>query len=101
MDWKNLSLTFSFEGKPVNIKGDPSLTKARVSLKNMIKCRGEKDEGFLIECRAIEVEGLNGNDYYVASMEAEKDSPIITVLKQFEYVFEWSERLPPRTNIEH
>ncbi|KAL4032435.1 hypothetical protein IC575_005508 [Cucumis melo] len=101
VDWKNLSLTFSFNGKHVSIKGDPSLTKARVNLKNMIKCWGEKDEGFLIECRAIEVEGMCRNDCYMVNMEAEKDSPIIAVLKQFGDVFEWPERLPPRRDIEH
>ncbi|KAL0533794.1 hypothetical protein IC582_028065 [Cucumis melo] len=37
VDWKNLSLSFVAEGKEVNIKGDPSLTKARISLKNMMK----------------------------------------------------------------
>ncbi|TYK26709.1 ty3-gypsy retrotransposon protein [Cucumis melo var. makuwa] len=101
VDWKNLSLTFSFDGKQVSIKGDPSLTKARVSLKNMIKCWEEKDERFLIECRAIEVEGLCRNGCYMINMEAEKDSPIIAVLKQFEDVFEWPERLRPRRDIEH
>ncbi|TYK29890.1 peroxidase 64 [Cucumis melo var. makuwa] len=30
VDWKNLSLSFSCEGKQINIKGDPNLTKARI-----------------------------------------------------------------------
>ena len=58
VDWKNLSLTFSCRDKQICIKEDPSLTKERVSLKSMIKSWGEQDEGYLIECRAIEVEGL-------------------------------------------
>ena len=67
----------------------------------MIKCWGEKDEGFLIECRAIEVGVLKSNDYCMGNMEAEKSSPISTVIKQYEDVFEWPEKLPPRRKIEH
>ncbi|KAA0060214.1 Transposon Ty3-G Gag-Pol polyprotein [Cucumis melo var. makuwa] len=33
VDWKNLSLTFNGNEKQICIKGDPSLTKARISLK--------------------------------------------------------------------
>ncbi|KAA0045155.1 Transposon Tf2-9 polyprotein [Cucumis melo var. makuwa] len=46
MDWRNLLLTFSVEGKSVKIQGDLSLTKARVSLKNMIKAWGRKTKEF-------------------------------------------------------
>ncbi|KAA0047243.1 Retrotransposable element Tf2 [Cucumis melo var. makuwa] len=35
VDWKNLTLTSSAEGKQICVKGDPSLTKARISLKNV------------------------------------------------------------------
>ncbi|KAA0050629.1 transposon Tf2-1 polyprotein isoform X1 [Cucumis melo var. makuwa] len=55
VDWKNLTLTFSSEGKQISIKGDPSLTKSRISLKSMFKTWLDQDEGFLIECRAIQV----------------------------------------------
>lgn len=73
VDWKNLSLSFSCEGKQINIKGDPNLTKARVSLKNMIRSWGEKDEGFLMECCAITVEGLNKSDCLVTNLAMNKD----------------------------
>ncbi|TYK06186.1 ty3-gypsy retroelement transposase [Cucumis melo var. makuwa] len=46
------------EALQICIKGDPSLTKAQVSLKSMIKSWEELDEGFLIECRAIEVDNV-------------------------------------------
>ncbi|KAA0041482.1 Beta-galactosidase [Cucumis melo var. makuwa] len=42
------------EGWKVVIKGDPSLTKTRVSLKNLMKSWGADDQGFLVECRTIE-----------------------------------------------
>ena len=54
VDWKNLILTFVHQGKKIIIQGDPSLTKGRVSLKNMMRTWGENDQGFLIECRALE-----------------------------------------------
>ncbi|TYK02775.1 Transposon Ty3-I Gag-Pol polyprotein [Cucumis melo var. makuwa] len=101
VDWKNLLLTFSVEGKSIKIQGDLSLTKARVSLRNMIKAWEERDEGFLIECRAVEVVTPSDNDCYMANMEIEVDSTLSTVLKQFEDVFEWLEKLPPRREIEH
>ncbi|KAA0039160.1 ty3-gypsy retrotransposon protein [Cucumis melo var. makuwa] len=37
MDWRNLTMTFFHENNKVVTKGDPSLTKTRVSLKSMIK----------------------------------------------------------------
>ena len=77
------------------------MTKARVSLKNMIKAWGVDDEGFLVECRAVELVTPVNNDCHMTYMEIEIDSSLSTVLKQFEDVFEWPEKLPPRREIEH
>ncbi|KAA0054528.1 peroxidase 64 [Cucumis melo var. makuwa] len=101
VDWKNLSLTFSVDGKSVNIKGDPSLTKARISLKNMIKNWGDKDAGFLIECRSIEVKVVESNAYCLQSTEVLSSGSISSVINQFQDVFEWPEKLPPQREIEH
>ncbi|KAL4035943.1 hypothetical protein IC575_004655 [Cucumis melo] len=101
VDWKNLSLTFSVDGKSVNIKGDPSLTKTRISLKNMIKNWGDKDAGFLIECRSIEVKAVESNACCLQSAEVLSSGPISSVINQFQDVFEWPEKLPPRREIEH
>lgn len=49
VDWRNLAMTFQYEGRKVMIKGDPSLTKTRVSLKTMMKTWGV-EEGYLVEC---------------------------------------------------
>lgn len=54
VDWKNLTMTFVHHDKKAIIRGDPSLTKTRVSLKNMMRTWDESDQGFLVECRAIE-----------------------------------------------
>ncbi|KAA0045301.1 transposon Tf2-1 polyprotein isoform X1 [Cucumis melo var. makuwa] len=87
--------------KTIKIQGDLSLTKARVSLKNMIKAWGVDDEGFLVECQAVELMTLVNNDCHTAHMEIEIDSSLSTVFKQFEDVFEWPEKVPPRRKIEH
>ncbi|KAA0041085.1 uncharacterized protein E6C27_scaffold477G00590 [Cucumis melo var. makuwa] len=101
VDWKNLTLSFSSNGKQVCINGDPSLTKARVSLKSMIKSWGEQDEGFFIECRALEVEGLIRTKCCKADVIPEVVSPVLSVLDQFMDVFEWPDKLPPKRDIEH
>ena len=40
VDWRNLVMSFLHEGRKIVIKGDPNLTKKRVSLKNMMKMWG-------------------------------------------------------------
>ena len=54
VDWRKLTLSFIQNEKKVVIRGDPSLTKTRVSLKHMMKTWTPSDLGFLIECRALE-----------------------------------------------
>ncbi|KAA0046241.1 Ty3/gypsy retrotransposon protein [Cucumis melo var. makuwa] len=99
VDWKNLTLTFSSEGKQICVKGDPSLTKSRISLKSMFKTWVDQDEGFLIECRAIQVcEENEQSNTGIVLPEAES---LQTMLKQFEDVFDWPEKLLPRREIEH
>ncbi|TYK08795.1 ty3-gypsy retroelement transposase [Cucumis melo var. makuwa] len=62
---------------------------------------GSDDEGFLVECQAVELVTLVNNDCHTTHMEIEIDSSLSTVFKQFEDVFEWPEKLPPRRKIEH
>ncbi|KAA0050169.1 Ty3/gypsy retrotransposon protein [Cucumis melo var. makuwa] len=101
VDWKNLSLSFVAEGKEVKIKGDPSLTKARISLKNMMKNWEEMDSGFLIECRSLQVRTVEGEKCCLLNTEAVGKGLISSVIKQYQDVFEWPEKLPPRREIEH
>ena len=83
-----------YQGKKIVIKEDPSLTKSRVSLKNMMKSWKDTDMGFLIECRALEM-------IYVPTEvdDIEEvltvDEPIVVVLKKFDDGFAWPETLPP------
>ncbi|KAL0542645.1 hypothetical protein IC582_008834 [Cucumis melo] len=101
VDWKNLSLSFVAEGKEVKIKGDPSLTKARISLKNMMKHWEEKDSGFLIECRSLQVRTVGDEEHCLLNTEAVSKELISSVIKQYQDVFDWPEKLPPRREIEH
>lgn len=53
MDWRNLTITFVHEKNKVVIKGDPSLTNTRVSLKTLMKIWTDSDQGYLVECREL------------------------------------------------
>ena len=100
VDWKNLILTFTPHGEKVVIRGDPSLTKAIVSLKTLMKSWGDKDQWFLVECRALERrEDLERDNSFDETLAVEES--VAAVLKSFEDVFEWPETLPPRRVIEH
>ncbi|KAA0066054.1 ty3-gypsy retrotransposon protein [Cucumis melo var. makuwa] len=48
--------------KKIIIKGDSSLTKARVGLKNMMKSWEESDQGFLVEFRSMEGGSTSSED---------------------------------------
>ena len=87
VDWKNLILTFTHHKEKVVIRGDPSLTKARVSLKTLMKSWGEDDQGFLVECRALERrESLEEEDSFDEVLTVEES--VTVVLKSFEDVFD-------------
>ena len=65
-----------------------------------MKSWGDEDQGYLVECRALErreaLERDNSNDEVLTVEES-----VAAVLKSFEDVFEWPETLPPRRVIEH
>lgn len=63
VDWRNLSMVINQKGKKIMLKGDPSLTKARVSLKRMVKMWATEDQGYLIKCRALEG-GVSMTEWY-------------------------------------
>lgn len=100
MDRKNLTMTFCHENNKVVIRGDPSLTKTRVSLKSMMKAWTKFDKGFLIECRALEG-GISLAELYGVDGVPTIQESIPTVLAKFKDAFEWLEELPPRREIEH
>ncbi|TYK17139.1 putative retroelement pol polyprotein [Cucumis melo var. makuwa] len=74
--------------------------KTRVGLKSMMKAWTETDQGYLVECRAIEV------GVVLVEKEEETEANVIpanvqNVLKNFSDIFYWPETLPPRRAIEH
>ncbi|KAA0045136.1 ty3-gypsy retroelement transposase [Cucumis melo var. makuwa] len=79
---------------------DPSLTKKGVSLKSMMKSWEGEDQGFLVECRAIEGK-VPVATFYEEKVESPVDNSIPPLLKKIADVFEWSETLPPKRGIEH
>ena len=100
VDWKNLILSLMYQGKKIIIRGDPSLTKARVSLKNLVKTWGEEDQGYLVEYRALEKCEISEEEDSIEEVLTEEES-VVVVLKKFDDVFDWPETLPPRRVIEH
>ncbi|KAA0062427.1 Retrovirus-related Pol polyprotein from transposon 297 family [Cucumis melo var. makuwa] len=67
----------------------------------MFRSWGDQDEGFLIECRAIEVRNTEYSERCMTKTPLYESDPVQMVLKQYEDVFEWPEKLPPRREIEH
>ncbi|KAA0061363.1 peroxidase 64 [Cucumis melo var. makuwa] len=99
-DWRNLTMTFVHEGKKIIIKGDPSITKTRVGLKTLMKAWTDSDQGYLVECRALQGGVILSEEV----MEEEVNmvpADVQTMLDKFNDVFEWPETLPPRRAIEH
>ena len=74
------------ERKKIIIKGeDLSLTKTMVSLKSMMKTWNTKDQGYLVECRAME--GRVSMEEIHTEERAAVDSVIPPLLKKFKDVF--------------
>ncbi|KAA0043866.1 Ty3/gypsy retrotransposon protein [Cucumis melo var. makuwa] len=94
VDWKNLLLSFCHQGRKITIRGDPSLTKTRVSLKNLVKSWETDDQGFLVECRAMEG-GPMGETTQEDEERVAVEAPLAALTEKFASVFEWPEKLPP------
>ena len=92
-------MTFIQNGKKVVLRGDPSHTKARVSLKHMMKTWTELDQGFLIECGSLEGGMAFAAMYGVDEVPTTHES-IPAVLCKNEDVFDWPGELPPQRSIE-
>lgn len=59
------------------IKGDPSLTKTRVSLKNMMKSWDRSNQGFLVKCHAMEWEGSSTDGEELEEVLTEEESVLL------------------------
>lgn len=65
VDWPSMTMMFTKGDHKVTSKGNPSLTKAEVSLKMLTKTWEQNDQGFLIEFQNLlmeESEELEGSE---------------------------------------
>lgn len=68
----------------------------------MIKSWTEADQGYLIKCRSMEMEGeISLTEWYGIEEVHTVSQAISTLLHQFEDVFQMPEELPPRREIKH
>ena len=93
-------MNFQHDGKRITIKGDPSLTKTRVSLKHMMKIWDSEDQSYLIECRALH-SSLTVEEMYDEETKPTVKNLLPRLLTKFDDVFSWPETLPPQRGIEH
>lgn len=93
-------MTFEHEVRKVVIRGNSSLIKTRVSLKNMMMPLEADDQRFLVECRAIKG-GLNIEKIYDKEVVPTIENSISHLLDIDENMFKWLEKLPLQRGIEH
>ena len=86
-------MTFELGGKTVMLKGDPTLSKALVSLKSLVKTIQQEGEGMLIElCQIAAAE--------IAQSE-EVNPAVEEVLNEFQDVFQMPPGLPHQRTHDH
>lgn len=82
------------------LKGDPSLARKEVSLKMLVKTWQLKDQGFLINFRAMGIPKANRQQVVKESIE-EFQSEFKQLKREFEDVFNMPDGLPPIRQIDH
>ena len=88
--WKNLTMKFKMGGVRVTLQGDPSLTRALVSLKLMEREVRRQGEVLWVELGSVEM----GK----GPTEEEIPATLLPVLAKFEDVFSRPGELPPARN---
>lgn len=98
----NLTMTFTRVTSKVVLKGDASLTKAKVSMKMMISNWEEEDQGFLIEFHNLVLEPEEGRKMDLLKLQEEQVHSIIKrLIRKNEKVFQTPTRLPPQRGTDH
>ena len=85
-DWRNLTMSFELGGKTVILQGGPNLTKARVSLKTMVKVLQQEQMGLMVELYQLTVNNENSGN---VTLEVQR------ILSEFQDVFAQPTSLPP------
>lgn len=92
-DWKRLTMSFELGGQIVVLKGDPSLNKALVSMKSMVKTISQEKEGVLIELCSLE--SYEGDPTLGVCVQVKE------VIAEFADVFQSPTNLSPQREQDH
>lgn len=93
-NWKTQHMKFQLEGQWVTLKGDPSLERAQISLKNKVRTLGSSGGGYWVQFSLIE------------QLPSDSSLPacppyLELVVHQYTSVFSWNAGLPPIRNQQH
>ncbi|GJR81588.1 putative mitochondrial protein, partial [Tanacetum coccineum] len=92
VNWKTLTMSFKGPDGRVVLKGEPGLTRAKMSLQAIIRDMEGVSESFLVRLEVMRID-----PHQDQSTLAELDM----VLKHFSEMFEMPEGLPPQQDHEH
>ncbi|KAF7117136.1 hypothetical protein RHSIM_RhsimUnG0001700 [Rhododendron simsii] len=90
-DFRNLSMQFHLQGKPVDLKGETQLNVEQVNSKQISKIVQSTKQGFLAYMCSMDAEEVNNQVH----------SDIKVILQEFCDVFAEPKTLPPQRNADH
>lgn len=91
-------MKFQVDGRTVTLKGDPSLTHTKISLKAMLRTIRKEGGGILVELNRMEGKESTGQK---REQDAKVPELLNPVLNRFQGVFEMPPGLPPKRGHEH
>lgn len=95
-------MSFKVGTDTITLKGDPTLTKAEVSLKAISKSWSEQDQGYLVELQKLTVED---EEKVMIEEEIGEEELIPTaiqdMIENYASLFELPTQLPPRKTVDH
>lgn len=83
------------------MRGDPSLTRAKVALEKMTKAWGEIDQGFLVECRDLEGYIDPGDIHITTTTANDQPEELYALLSEFSKLFVLPTELPPVREVDN
>lgn len=98
VDWGALTMSFQVGPDKITLKGDPTLTKAEVSLKKLSKTWTESDEAYLVELRQLSIEELREDQ---EELPPSMSKEVIRLIQDYESIFHLPAGLPPKRGIDH
>lgn len=98
-NWKTQEMSFEMGDNTVTMKSDPSLVRAKVSLKAMIRNLRNVGGGFWVECNQLESQGTAKTSVEERFNNLPRE--IRETVNQFEKVFQQPQGLPPQRGHEH